>query len=339
MSALSEEGKNCVTVTRLHWKNHSKDQEIDAEEISGSVQLFCHSAAKYSSGIILVIQVPLLHFTIQDGMHEPFENTVRSVLEKIQKVIADLSTVITIKLIQLTYWGEFVPALNAALTATCASFPDSKVILFQSLEVRCDSRAVACLFDHFELEEDLVIGCVLPGHKYTKLDIGVFVPLDGCTSPWNTFAMWNLRLLSKIGFPLICEGIGTDTSTAGVEEVATITLFQTLFPLQSKAKLLELPEAAFKWNTEQWADEKRQKWHDEKMRRKIWRAERQLERFGLVTKGKVLHLPPFTVTPQPDEIAIRGVKSQRQKQNPILIQYYICVLNETYAVGILCRKA
>nr|CCA20807.1 conserved hypothetical protein [Albugo laibachii Nc14] len=292
-NARSAAGRNCVTVTRLHWKSHSKDRQVDGEEILGSVKLFCESAAKYSDGIILVIQAFLSDSKVPNGTHGVFEKSVQHLLEKIQREIADMSTVVTIKLIQLAHWGEFVPALNAALTAACDYFPSAQVIVYQSLELCSDTPAVACLFDNFVLEEDLVIGCALPGHTYTRSDVGVLVPLDGCTSPWNTFAMWNLTLLAKIGFPLICEGVKCDRSTAGIEEVATITLFQKLYPLQSNAKLIQLPDAAFTWNVDQWTDESRQKWHDEKMRRKIWRAERQLEHFALDTKGAVLHLPPL----------------------------------------------
>jgi hypothetical protein len=43
------------------------------------------------------------------------------------------------------------------------------------------------------------------------------VELTGRTCPWNTFAIWRVRELGIVGFPLMGDGTGEDRSIGGVE--------------------------------------------------------------------------------------------------------------------------
>jgi hypothetical protein len=43
------------------------------------------------------------------------------------------------------------------------------------------------------------------------------VELTGRTCPWNTFAIWRVRELGIVGFPLMGDGTGEDRSVGGVE--------------------------------------------------------------------------------------------------------------------------
>lgn len=43
------------------------------------------------------------------------------------------------------------------------------------------------------------------------------VALTGRTVPWNTFAVWRLRELGLLGFPLIGDGTAEDRAMGGVE--------------------------------------------------------------------------------------------------------------------------
>lgn len=41
--------------------------------------------------------------------------------------------------------------------------------------------------------------------------------LQGRTCPWNTFAVWSVRDLALIGFPLVGDGHGMERENGGVE--------------------------------------------------------------------------------------------------------------------------
>jgi hypothetical protein len=156
---------------------------------------------------------------------------------------------------------------------------DADLLLFVSAEVSASQESIQELCRHVIEDEDntLVAGAALNGHLHAGDNQEV--ELNGRTCPWNTLAVWNARRLSLTGFSL-CSDIG---SYAGVEECVAIALAQKLFP-KTKAKLVKLPE--IDWQ-EDFEDEKRQKWHEEKMKSKLERAGHQLEIMGL--SGKVLH--------------------------------------------------
>jgi len=46
---------------------------------------------------------------------------------------------------------------------------------------------------------------------------GSALPLTGRTCPWNTFAIWRVRELGFIGFPLIGDGTADNRASGGVE--------------------------------------------------------------------------------------------------------------------------
>eukprot|EP00554_Chaetoceros_debilis_P003555 CAMPEP_0194095502 /NCGR_PEP_ID=MMETSP0149-20130528/56860_1 /TAXON_ID=122233 /ORGANISM="Chaetoceros debilis, Strain MM31A-1" /LENGTH=404 /DNA_ID=CAMNT_0038781447 /DNA_START=805 /DNA_END=2019 /DNA_ORIENTATION=- len=130
------------------------------------------------------------------------------------------------------------------------------------------------------------------------------VPLNGRTCPWNTLAMWDLNKLALMGFPLCADGIhtllnddaplgqdGKRTRTlvaGGIEEFATILLHQRNSGSgnghgsgdgdnsgdnsgsNAKAKLVRVEGVA--WEQE-FEDEARRKWHENKMKSKESRAE------------------------------------------------------------------
>ncbi|GLE09401.1 hypothetical protein PINS_up021010 [Pythium insidiosum] len=123
-------------------------------------------------------------------------------------------------------------------------FPDAAHLLFQSLEIDVASSGIHHLRTHFQDGADLVVGAALPGHAFQP-ERPQPVPLDGLSTPWNTLALWDLRQLAKIGFPLVGDGLGVDggAATAGVEEVSTIALYQHALPSTSavRAKVVAVP--------------------------------------------------------------------------------------------------
>lgn len=208
-------------------------------------------------------------------------------------------------------WGEFAPALNALIrwagrvpvaAATAATTTAATQILFCSAETTASAVAVAALRRHLMIDTDtLVVGLALPGHDYAR---GRHRLLNGRTTPWNTLALWNWRLLALTGFPLVAEGLvhdddddnNSNNSMAGVEEVVTIAILQRLLGAEhAQAKLVQLEEedgasssGGVVWDQTFGGDPARQQWHEHKMRSKESRAARQLKLLGGLT-GTVHH--------------------------------------------------
>jgi hypothetical protein len=273
-----------VVGTRIHWTNHPRDQAIDVDKVFLQVKAFCDRASMYSTGILIAIGIPspLQYDDINNNKQNAvFLESFEKLLKRLRKELVDSKVI----LLPLTFWGKFVPALNAIISSASTNFPIAKYLLLQSFEIQSHTKAIEFLVSKFKDETDLVVGAALPGHD--------FVPstnakeLNGCTSPWNTFALWNLSLLGKIGFPLIGDAIGIEPTNAGVEEVSTIALFQSIFPTKTIAKLYRIPGIV--WEVEHFQDETRHRWQINKMQSKIQRAEAQMNHLTL-PKGKVFHL-------------------------------------------------
>ncbi|CAH0520071.1 unnamed protein product [Peronospora belbahrii] len=224
-----------------------------------------------------------------------FADSVRKFMVQLQSE-ADAGTLAgKVKIIPMLYWGKFVPALNALIGTAADYFPKADTLLLQSLEINVDADSVESLRSHFDLTRDLVVGAALPGHDFQSNPASQPVELSGLTSPWNTLALWNLEQLTKIGFALMgdalrleVDGIG---SAAGIEEVATIAMYQQLYvgtTSPTMAKLVRIPSIA--WQVDQLHDLKRVAWHEKKMASKQQRAAAQIAQFGGVCPGRVYHI-------------------------------------------------
>ena len=110
--------------------------------------------------------------------------------------------------------------------------------------------------------------------------------LTGGTSPWNTLALWSVKRLGVTGFVTVSDGLG-DKSIAGIEEVAAIALHQHIRG-GVKGAMAKVVKLEVGWDVD-WADPERQKWHEEKMRGKVRRAQLQLQELGLPT-AYVMHV-------------------------------------------------
>ena len=208
-----------------------------------------------------------------------FENY--SLVEVLRTITADS----TLEIIPVTPWNSFVPALNAI--ATRAAQDGASHCLFCSAETQTSPASILQLLEHMD-EDTLVAGAVLPGHDYHPKSTQT---LNGRTTPWNTLAVWNVAKLTLTGFPLVAEGLhtlsdGTTPVAAGVEEVSTIALLQSVLgPQKAKAKLVPLPD--IEWNQD-FKDEERQQWHEAKMKSKVERPANHLELLQL-KEGVVEH--------------------------------------------------
>lgn len=57
------------------------------------------------------------------------------------------------------------------------------------------------------------LGLSFEGHEFS---VGMH-SLKGRTSPWNTFAIWDVKYLSRTGFLLISDGVEQNDKSGGVE--------------------------------------------------------------------------------------------------------------------------
>ena len=120
-----------------------------------------------------------------------------------------------IDVVEVSPWGNFIPALNALVTwasktnVGSVAQDESSLILFISAETQLTSSSVDTLCSHMDAST-LVAGAKLQGHDHKspeEASEGVMVELSGRTTPWNTAAVWNLKKLGLTGFPLVAEGL------------------------------------------------------------------------------------------------------------------------------------
>ena len=171
----------------------------------------------------------------------------------------------------VTPWGwgrRSIQPLNAIVFEAAKLRGVKFLLLVSATEItRLSKSHVTQLYLRMD-EETLVAGAVMKGHDFKNGKVSG----NALTVPWNTLALWNLEKLSKLGFPLISDAPFNKKYT-GMEEVSTISLFQTLKPFL-KAKLVEIP--GIEWETDNLSEE-RLKRHEEKMRTKKKRANAQMK--------------------------------------------------------------
>ncbi|KAE8911158.1 hypothetical protein PF005_g17669 [Phytophthora fragariae] len=294
-----------VVGTRLHWHSHSQRERIDIDKVLEQVRAFCTRASTYSDGgILIAVGLPaaiadsIAAVRSSDGAapsSSAFIDSVRDFMTRLQSEVDAGRLDGSVEIIPMLHWGKFVPALNALIGTAADHFPDADTLLLQSLEIKVDAASVASLCSHFDLKRDLVVGAALPGHEFQADPASQPVELSGLTSPWNTLALWNLEQLTKVGVALMgdalrleVDGIG---SAAGIEEVATIAMYQQLYANSSSpttAKLVRVSSIA--WQVDGLDDPERLAWHKKKMASKQQRAAAQLAHFGGVAPGRVYHL-------------------------------------------------
>lgn len=130
-----------------------------------------------------------------------------------------------------------------------------------------------------------VVGPMMDGHEFNLGD----TILRGRTCPWNTCAIWDVEKLCVLGFPMVGDGVYSDRSSGGVEEVSAIAILQKLFP-SWKALLVKTQSSSSQsntWNTD-FQDSERAKYHERKMKSKDSRPGLHLE--ALQLSGLVQHI-------------------------------------------------
>ena len=183
-------------------------------------------------------------------------------------------------MISVDPWGGFTHVLNIATQH--ASDQGYEIIAFQSLEITIVDDLVHNLLKYFKRSDTLLVGPTLEGHVF---NLGV-QEIKGRNCPWNTFALWDVRKLQLIGFPLIGNGNHQFGIDGGVEEVTTVSLLQHINP-EWKAYLVDTSDLVA-WNTD-FTDPKRAEWHKRKMNSKDSRPIAQMKALG-ISNGKTIHV-------------------------------------------------
>lgn len=325
-SSSSPSGSTSLIVaTRLHLgQSQHPPTDLD-DKVAGFYKFCAESCASSPTGVTGTMGVIAVDATPKIPGYDLVQ-AVQAACDKAMASSSSSSTATRLRVLPVTPWGKFVPALNALVqfAATAMSPPlyaaeenkkdDSSSnnakdssntcrhqILFCSAETACSAHAVQTLQSHLQADT-AVVGACLPGHDYqynkgpTTVTGGNgadnVVELNGRTSPWNTLALWDLRKLALTGFLLVSDGLLSDDETDpsfGIEEVVATCLLQKLLgPVNAKSKLVQLttPSDQVDWNQE-FDDPDRKKWHEQKMMSKVTRAARQLELTGL--SGVVHH--------------------------------------------------
>lgn len=192
--------------------------------------------------------------------------TDSNLFQIISQTVAPLGS--RVRPIHVNPWLGVTGPLNA-LVAEAVNL-GCKSLLLQSFEVYTKPKDIQYLYSHLN-SDTLVVGARLMESQ--KRPPGV-KSLDGLICPWNTLALWDVNKLYVTGFLGVSSGLMKDIP-GGIEEVATISLLQHLFPNETRAKLLSL--STIKWN-HTWQDEQRILYHRQKMLSKRERAEIQIDR-------------------------------------------------------------
>mmetsp|Transcript_6046 Transcript_6046/g.18982 ORF Transcript_6046/g.18982 Transcript_6046/m.18982 type:complete len:282 (+) Transcript_6046:36-881(+) len=262
MSAHTTSSPRVCVATRLHVGDMAKAPDVS------KTAAFVEAAEKCATKVVVAVGVP--------GVPEEDALSALAALAAQVRSAAPSAEVVPVH-----PWGNFVPALNA-LVARAA---DCDYLLFASVEAKPTPEAVATLVGVLEAHEDaLVCGAALAGHAFQTGDRN----LTGTTTPWNTFALWRVRPLAVVGFPLVADGLFCPEG-GGVEEVAAIECLRRVQDTAApRAFLAKLPGGFPHWETSSFLDDpKRKAWHDRKMTSKASRAAAHLA----LLNGRILSPP------------------------------------------------
>lgn len=176
--------------------------------------------------------------------------------------------------------GKFVPFLNALIDQAAMIAADYLLLL--STEIKLTEADLQKMLDKMD-ENTLMVGARLDGHEFHASST---VGITGVTTPWFTCCLVNVKKIIRLGIPMTGEALFDPTrKSAGVEEVATISLYQRLYA-DCDAKLIQLDSVA--WETGVFEGERLER-HHIKMASKKARPRAQVE-FANLLSGVVQHI-------------------------------------------------
>ncbi|KAJ3103420.1 hypothetical protein HDU97_010166 [Phlyctochytrium planicorne] len=276
-----------LTALRIH-RNFDASASANAPHAKDMERLRNSVSSSFAFSTIVAVAAPAKDALLIEGVQSVLDEEESKVKSDPAKTNA---SILRAKLIPVSDWGNFVPALNQ-LVMTAATL-GSKRICFRSVEMDAPVKEIQTLERHLE-DDTLVVGKCISGHQFetTKENLPQTVSLSGVTAPWNTLAIWDVKKLSLTGFLMVAEGFEKFGTVGGVEEVSVISLHQKLNPSQSKAKLIRFATQHEKdgWTAEWKHDEQREAWHKKKMESKVSRPASHLKLLNLDGVGVVEHI-------------------------------------------------
>jgi len=237
---------NCFTITRYYGAN-----EKDLEQL----YRFIKQAQTYSNRILIGVNIEkdLTDCINKYSQQENFSN-------------------ISVEFIPIKPWIGISTPLNILLN----HIPLNETsVLIQSVEIQCTSYHINYLQTYLKENDVLCVGVALDGHQIIDNQSNkIYLPLQGDTSPWNTFIIWNLDKLRRTGFPICCDFV----NPPGMEDSAVIGLQQKLFGGMKKNRALLIHfNKNINWLNQFDYDQERYLKHQIKMKSKNTRTKQLLQ--------------------------------------------------------------
>jgi hypothetical protein len=188
-----------------------------------------------------------------------------------------------LRVITIDPWIGYSAPLNVVLAH--AATLGARTLLLQSLDVRCTRDAVQLLYALLD-DATLVAGARMTQEHAPGSGLQ---PINAINSPWNTLALWQISKLRLAGFCAIADS-DPPLSYGGMEEVATISILQHLYPGKMRAVVADA--GSISWKT---PDDSPPSFcrHWRKMASKLVRAESQLQLLN-VPRGMVETVDGFS---------------------------------------------
>jgi hypothetical protein len=302
-----------IVVATRFWATQSDDHE--------NLHAFLERSVQYAQHVLVAVRIELDRY---------------DTVQYIQRLAKEDVRFRHVQAVPVSPWNLYTPALNAMLNiaARMHDNPDSsndsnggdvpvdknahqhtdrdgnaEYILFQSIEVHATVEHVRQLAHHMSSRTLVVGGALLPhGQEFST---GIH-RINGIVTPWNTFSLWHIKSLAKLGF--LSSSDGTVTADAyAIEELTVISVLQHLVAtgaysdpslsvqLQAQltsdrvlAKLLRLDDKLewsmpFYHGPDTLENVRRREYHTRIMKTKVPRAKKLLQLIG-VPPGFVQHI-------------------------------------------------
>ena len=207
VTAASSSAPFLVTATRFWCQKPS-----DLERLSA----FISQAVRYSDAVLVAVNV------------EKDKCSIARVLQSASPLL---------HIVPIVPWLSVTAALNT-LTLYAARLR-APYILFQSVEIAATTRHVHALLSHLS-PSTLCVGLCLPHQSCAEAGEAV---ITGSNNPWNTFAVWHVDSLMRVGFLPVSDS-RLDGDDEGQEEGPTISLLQMIAAKQRETQRLQEKETA-----------------------------------------------------------------------------------------------
>lgn len=196
LSMSAPEQRKLVVATRLHMGNATSPPSREKlNEIVKNFLNFCKSCNASHAAIAVEATPKVKGYDYVQAVESAAHNASFSMEEAHPPI----------KVLPVTPWGKFVPALNALIRYAAVDC-NAQLVLFVSVETDASASSISTLIRQTD-DTTLVSGALLPGHDF---HVNTKVKLTGRTTPWNTLAVWNLPKLALTGFPLVSDGVHTN---------------------------------------------------------------------------------------------------------------------------------